>query len=225
MTSKSAFIKILNSRSRRRRIVLSTAFLAISLTMILGAVFPSTVLADRFDSASYSIQFGNFNITSVEQRFSLSVSPGTGYIATKPGATTIHTVVLHNKSSQSITVVPRIVDFSTDGKTGTPVLHETTTFPYLANQAEVLTPVTLLPAQQVSLPFAIQPPENAPLQEFHLTILFEHQPPAFGSSTSTLVPTVGSNLVVLVTDAQTKSSLKIISLWLSIQYKVRRLVH
>lgn len=67
MTTKSSPVNTLNSQSRQRRIALSTALLATSLTFILGVLFPSTVLADRFDSASYTIQFGNFNMTSGEK--------------------------------------------------------------------------------------------------------------------------------------------------------------
>ncbi|MBP7876202.1 hypothetical protein KA012_04375 [Candidatus Woesebacteria bacterium] len=145
------------------------------------------------------------------QRFTLSVSPGTAYLKVKPGTTVIHTIMLRNKGSEPVTVTPRIVDFETDGTTGTPVLLETSTFPYLSNQAEVLSPISIDPDQQANVPFAIKAPENAPPQEYHLTILFDQQSVGEANA-SALVPSVGSNLIVLVSDADPNASLKVISL-------------
>lgn len=149
---------------------------------------------------------------SVEQRFALSVSPATGYVTVKPGSAVIHTVVVRNTSSQAVTVVPRLVDFVADGKSGTPILENSSMFPYLANSQTVLAPITIAPEQQVSVPFSIQPPSTAPVQEYHLTILFEQQAPAADPGSSSLVPAVGSNLVVLVSSDKPDSFLKIMSL-------------
>lgn len=154
-----------------------------------------------------------------EHHFTLAVSPSTGYIQVKPGTEVIHSVIVSNKGSEPVTIVPRVVDFEADGKTGEPVLAGDTTFPYLANQETVLVPVTIEPGGQANLPFVIKPPSTAPLHEYHLTILFEHQhagstsqPDSDSPATSTLVPTIGSNLVVLVAGDDQRPQLKIESL-------------
>ncbi|MBP7875481.1 hypothetical protein KA012_00610 [Candidatus Woesebacteria bacterium] len=145
------------------------------------------------------------------QRFTLSVSPGTAYLKMKPGSTTIHTVILRNKSAEKVTITPRVVDFEADGTSGTPILQETSTFPYLANRDEVLSTITIDPDQQANVPFVIHPPDNAPPQEYHLTILFDQE--SVGESiASALVPSVGSNLIVLVSDADPNAALKVVSL-------------
>jgi len=148
----------------------------------------------------------------VVPRFAISVSPATGFSMVKPGTSTIHSVTLHNKSTQPITVVPRIVDFVSDGKTGTPILKETTTFPYLANTSEALAPLTVPAGKQVAVPFVIKAPVDALQQEFHLTILFENQTLTAETTSSTLVPTIGSNLVVFVSGEPARPKLKVTTL-------------
>ncbi|MBP7876201.1 hypothetical protein KA012_04370, partial [Candidatus Woesebacteria bacterium] len=45
----------------------SIALVAAIVTTLASAAYPTSTLADRFDSSSYSIQFGNFNVTSGEK--------------------------------------------------------------------------------------------------------------------------------------------------------------
>lgn len=147
-----------------------------------------------------------------ELRFALSVSPSTGYVQVKPGEEAIHSITVRNKSTQPVTVTPRIVDFTTDGKTGEPVLSSSTTFTYLANADSLLEPITIAGGQQVILPLVIKPSNTAILHEHHLTVLFESEPTLATSGTSSLVPTIGSNLVVLVGDGTQPPRLSIESL-------------
>lgn len=143
--------------------------------------------------------------------FSLSVSPSTAFFAVKPGESRMHSVQLRNKGAGPVTVMPKLVDFSADGISGTPILKNESTFPYLANAKDVLSPITIQPGQQATIPFVIKPDEKALQQEYHLTILFEQQP-SLVANTSSVVPTVGSNLVVLISGEAPKPLLKVISL-------------
>lgn len=180
-----------------RRISIALLWLVVTVTAILSLT---------------NVQIARVYAQSIEEHFTLSVYPATGFVTVKPGSEVIHTIVLRNKSTRAITVKPRLVDFAADGSTGTPVLQDSSMFPYLVNSESVLTPVTIAPTEQASIPFVIKPPETAPLKEYHLTVLFENQPSSTSTDASALVPTVGSNVVVLVSGEPPNSFLKILSL-------------
>ncbi len=174
------------------------------VVLSVSVVLLSSCLTSRVAAQEMTTQ-------EIGQHFTLSVAPSSAYLMVEPGKSAVHTVVVRNKSNQSVVVKPKLVDFETDGTSGSPVLMEDTTFPYLEN-SEVLTDITLDADQQVSLPFIFKPPATAPAQEYHLTILFEYQHSDTPEALSSLVPTIGANLVVLVAGEKPASMLKIVSL-------------
>ncbi len=146
------------------------------------------------------------------QRFTLSVNPGTGFVKVAPGGSAMHSITVRNKSTRPVTLKPRLVDFVSDGKTGTPILTDTSSFSYLANQAEFLEPITIEANQQAVIPLLIKPPSTALPHEYHISVLFENQGELQTGGTSALVPSIASNVVVLVADTVSPAGLKILSL-------------
>lgn len=146
-----------------------------------------------------------FNPTLVsaqaENMIELKTSPPTAYLKIQPGGQASHTVTIENTGSLPVTLQPKLVDFSSDGKTGNPVLGDATTFPYLDTDSVSFTPVTIAPKAKAQLTLHITVPQGAPGKEYPLTILFENtQPAEYTLDTGAgLAASIGSNLIVLVT--------------------------
>lgn len=142
----------------------------------------------------------------------LTVSPPVSYLHVPPGTANHHTITLENSGSTSITVLPTIVDFTTDGKTGRAIVTNQLTFPYVSLGVDnTVTEVTIPPQKKAQLTLYIDVPKDAEEKEYPLTVLFfskselEKTQNAANLETSETNATssqvnaaIGSNLIVLV---------------------------
>ncbi len=146
----------------------------------------------------------------------LGVFPATAFLKIQQGGSATHTITLENTSAHTIRVAPRIVDFRSDNRTGTPLLTESTTFQYLEGITDPnkLDTLLLQPKEKAALKLAFTIPSNAPSKEYPLTILFETTPdvpqPVVGAGAG-IKTVIGSNLVVLITNTQEAPTLLSVS--------------
>jgi len=134
---------------------------------------------------------------------SLTISPPIAYLHVAPGTSKNHTVILENSGNTTITVLPTLVDFTTDGKTGRAIVSNQLTFPYISLGVDnSVTQVTIPPHKKAQLTLYIDVPENADEKEYPLTVLFFSQEELSKNDTSIgnskINAAIGSNLVVLV---------------------------
>lgn len=136
----------------------------------------------------------------------ISLSPSVGFLKVQPGGQATHTITLENTGNQTLIVTPKIVDFTSDGRTGVPILANTHSFPYFDFDANDLDVLTLKPQTKAQLSLHMQVPQDAVNREYPLSILFESKPMenfSLGGASAQVNSIVGSNLVVLVTDETT----------------------
>lgn len=144
--------------------------------------------------------------------FAVTVTPQRAYLKIRPGNSSAHTITVKNEGSQVLTIIPRIVDFKPDGVTGSPVLQDTLSFPYINYDSFDLSPLQLGPNQDGQLTLSFKVPASAQTQEYPLSILFEAQPTSgefsIGSNSST-TGIIASNLIVLVTDQEPDKNISV----------------
>lgn len=146
----------------------------------------------------------------------LGVTPATAFLKIQQGGVATHTVTLENTSTHLIRVTPKLVDFTSDNKTGFPVLLDSTTFAYLegGQDATHFESILLKPKEKAALKLAFAVPTNAPSKEYPLTILFESAPElptAVIGAGAGIKTVIGSNLIVLITDSDELPTLLSIS--------------
>lgn len=184
-------------RWQKLRIPMLVFFLVLPLTTAL----PQTQAQLPIESASTT---STTSTSSTTDQFGLSVAPPTAYLRVRPGTQAVHTMTVENTSPDSITIVPKVVDFTSDGQTGIPRLRDTTSFPYLVIPESGFPPVVIPAGQKAQMKLIIAPTADATEQEWPLTILFEQQPNLHNTTTSAtsskVAGTVGSNLIVLVSN-------------------------
>lgn len=103
-------------------------------------------------------------------------------------------------------ISPSIVDFSTDGKTGKPILGQAHSFPHFDQATQELQPLSLAPGAKAQLKLQINVPQGAPNREYPLTVLFAASPATeftLNTSAAQVSGTIGSNVVILVSDETT----------------------
>lgn len=150
---------------------------------------------------------------TISPSFQLALTPATAYIKLKPGTTVNHSIILKNPTNFAITVTASVVDFIPDGKTGSPQLQTQLTCPYLSNASTLAEPITIPAQQQGALSIALSAPADAPERECPMTILVHTQQPTAESAATALMPTIGSNLVVWVSERdQPDQQLEVVSL-------------
>lgn len=180
----------------------------------------STFFVTLFASFSVFTNFHNsfqtfaqeFEIAQETQKseVNLTVSPPVSYLHVAPGTATNHTIILENSGSTPITVLPAIVDFTTDGKTGRAIVTNQLTFPYVSMGVDnSVKEVTIPPQKKAQLTLYINVPKNAEEKEYPLTVLFFSENELVESQTKQLIQdsdtvssqinaAIGSNLIVLV---------------------------
>ncbi len=161
--------------------------------------------------------------TTLLEQAGFAISPPTAFLRIKPGSQATHTITIENTSQATLSIQPDLVDFTADGSTGNPVLQDTSVFPYLSfidgrTLKNAWDPVILKPGQKAQLTIHIAVPPLEPEKEWPLTLLFKSQPVTETSSLTTqspqettiqdsqetsLRPTIGSNLIVLVSNQET----------------------
>lgn len=145
-------------------------------------------------------------------QFNLTVKPAVSYIRIKPGSSVNHTITLENNGPDILTLKPRIVDFSSNGENGIPVLSSSTAFPYLDTATIQDQELSLQPEKRAQLTLRFEVPENAEEKEYPLTVLFESSttPAPSTESTTRLSGAIGSNIIVLISkEEQTTNKLEI----------------
>lgn len=156
----------------------------ISLAFVLFGLAPSLVHAQDNSSSIYD----------------LSVSPPTAYLRIRPGNLALHTIVLKNNGKSAISVTPKLVDFVSDGVSGQPILSNNSSFPYLDLDKTSFENVTLNPGSTAQLTLNFSVPSTAENKEYPLTVLFEAKLPDQSPEETKVTGTIGSNIVVLVSD-------------------------
>lgn len=136
----------------------------------------------------------------------LTITPPTAYLKVKPGSEATHTITITNNGTKAMILQPELVDFRSDGLTGKPILAATTTFPYLDADSSSFQPLTVTPNAKAKLTLHFSVPQGVPNKEYPLTLLFrsvssENQT-TFGN-TAQINASIGSNLIVLVSDKDT----------------------
>lgn len=133
----------------------------------------------------------------------ISITPPTGYMKVKPGGQATHTVVIENSGDQTVVVTPRIVDFTTDGRSGSPVLAQSNSFPYFDFDSSELGTLTIKPKAKAQLSLHMVVPQDAVNREYPLSVLFESKPldtVALEGAYAQVSGIIGSNLIILVSD-------------------------
>lgn len=145
-----------------------------------------------------------------QSEVNLTVSPPVSYLHVAPGTTSNHTIILTNSGTTPITVLPTIVDFTTDGKTGRAIVTNQLTFPYVSMGIDnSVTEVTIPPQKKAQLTLYIDIPKTAEEKEYHLTVLFfskneleksesNKNAQNNNATNSQISAAIGSNLIVLV---------------------------
>ncbi len=185
-------------------------------SVVRGAVIVCGVLV--LVSCARAATAARAQTTFSPEAIGFTVTPPTSYIRVKPGSQTTHTITLENISRRTLLIQPRIVDFSTDGRSGAPILQNFTTFPYLQFQdgrtlEAGFDKVELRPEQKAQLTLLIGVPPTAEEKEWPLTVLFFAENTTVGvpDSNALLQGSLGSNMIVLVsTESELSRRLSII---------------
>lgn len=152
--------------------------------------------------------FSRTNIAlAQETEVNLTVSPPVSYLHVAPGSSANHTIILENTGTAPITVLPTLVDFTTDGKSGRVIVTNQLTFPYISLGVDnSVKEVTIPPQKKAQLTLYIDVPKEAEEKEYPMTVLFFSQSELEKTASqnterntnSSVTGAIGSNLVVLV---------------------------
>jgi hypothetical protein len=136
--------------------------------------------------------------------FDLSISPPTAYLKLNPGNVSAHSITLKNNGTVTLSVTPTLVSFYADGATGNPVLSQTSEFPYLDMNKTSFETLKLPPKATAQLTLNFTVPASAEDKEYPLTVLFkaENTSPSGDPSLSPVSGTIGSNIIVLVSNQE-----------------------
>ncbi|PIY80843.1 MAG: hypothetical protein COY80_00805 [Candidatus Pacebacteria bacterium CG_4_10_14_0_8_um_filter_42_14] len=135
----------------------------------------------------------------------ITVTPATAYLKILPGNRETHTITIVSQSSQVLEITPKVVDFRPDGRTGQPILSDTTNFPYLVDGTSHFPPIILQPKERAQLTLAFNPPAGSPDKEYPMTVIFTARPASAVdamNSASEISGAVASNIIVLVSKEQ-----------------------
>ncbi len=138
--------------------------------------------------------------------FDLSISPSVVELTLQPGKLVTQTYLVENAGTEDLLVTATLRDFVSDGKTGTPVLQESSTFPYaqLQNADISLDTPFLLPANSSQqLIFAVKPEDSAEEKDWYLSLLLQTQPATAqtpSQSGSRITGQIASNILVRITN-------------------------
>lgn len=159
----------------------------------------------------FSLTFAKPAVAQTE--LNLTVSPPVAYLHVPPGTNSQHTIILENSGSAPITVYPRVVDFTTDGKSGQVRVTNQLTFPYVSiGRDNDVSEVTIPAQKKAQLTLYLEIPPEVEEREYPLTVLFFSSSEATDQSSgdftvnganntisnSNISGAIGSNLIVLV---------------------------
>ena len=146
--------------------------LSLSLTLGFFSLAPLAPVVAQFQLPSLTNQ--NQTDTTSRAELDLSLSPPVTYLSLKPGETKSLQLTLKNSGTRSLRVQLELAEFTSDGKTGRPVLKLQSTFPYLKahevgwswGQSRLLKS-----GETAVIDFDLKLPETIILTEKHFTIL------------------------------------------------------
>jgi len=136
---------------------------------------------------------------TIQTDYQISVAPSSAFLKAKPGETTTHTLTIRNNSSFATTASIKIVDFLPDGASGIPQLQDSLSLTYIDNMDQLQEPISIPSQSSKNIIISLTVPEGASEREFPTTILLQSNYETAEGATA-LVPAVGSNLVVWVSD-------------------------
>lgn len=125
------------------------------------------------------LSFSNLAHAQQKTPFDLSVSPSVVELTLQPGKLVTQTYLIENNGTTDLTVTATLRDFTSDGKTGTPVLQDKTTFTYAELQNADIhldSPFTLKANSSQQLIFAVKPPENADERDWYVSLVLQTRP-------------------------------------------------
>ncbi len=137
----------------------------------------------------------------------IGIAPPLTHIVIKPGKTALTTVTLENQGLFDVNLTPNFVDFSSDNKTGTPVLGESMSFPYISLQDEsyhLNSPTLLKTGESRQLVFEVALPENSLEKEYHFSLVFAVDPKQnilSDGATSAVTGQIATNFIVTVANS------------------------
>lgn len=145
----------------------------------------------------------SIGITAVQAQsaIELIVSPPVSYLHVPPGTQKNHVITLENPSAQAITVTPKVVDFTTDGKSGQVIVLDSLSFPYISSgKSGQIGELTIPANSKAQLTLHIDIPNDAAEKEYPMTVLFiSKEQNSYSNKTlySQVKAGIGSNLIVL----------------------------
>ena len=116
----------------------------------------------------------NISAQTLDPDLDLTVFPPTAYLIVKPGTEITHRILLKYEGKVAVKILPELVDFTTDGLTGTPVLQKPSKLEYVTFQnpdKQLGVPFSLKPGSQTELILKINPPLHAKKDEFPLSLV------------------------------------------------------
>lgn len=137
--------------------------------------------------------------------FDVSISPSVVELTLQPGKLVTQTYLIENTGTADLTITPTLRDFVSDNKTGTPVLQESSSFPYAELQnadIQLNTPFTLKSNSSQQLIFAVKPPETAQERDWYLSLVLQAQPATqetLTQSGTAVTGQIASNILIRVT--------------------------
>lgn len=141
------------------------------------------------------------SLVQAQSAVELTVSPPISYLHVPPGTKKNHVITLENTTNTPITVTPKIVDFTTDGKSGRVVILDSLSFPYISfGENGQINELTIPATTKAQLTLHIDVPTSAVEKEYPMTVLFisEEQNNYSGNTLYSQVQAgIGSNLIVL----------------------------
>jgi len=164
------------------------------------SLFLALMIASAFLASVVSAQTNQVN-----PGMTITVSPATSYLKIQPGNKATHLITITSQSNQVLEITPKIVDFRPDGRTGQPILSDTTNFPYLVDGTNHFPPIVLQPKERAQLTLAFDPPPGSPDKEYPMTVLFTARPASSElakDSASEISGAIASNIIVLVSRDQ-----------------------
>jgi len=174
--------------------------LLVIITSIIGTVGVQSLQAQGTSAVS--------GTTPVD----IAISPPVTYFQIEPGQKKTFTITIEQKGNLQVEITPSLVDFTSDGKTGQPVLGDSSEFRYLKlTLPKNTTPdvnndsssFILEPNKRKNIQVTLDIPSNAAEGEFPLTLLFRAKPAAAAYTINTgtggeVNAVIGSNLIVLI---------------------------
>ncbi|MCB9813507.1 MAG: hypothetical protein H6772_03810 [Pseudomonadales bacterium] len=152
----------------------------------------------------FLIFLNNIKKVDAQASLNLSVSPPISYLQVPPGSSRTHTIVLENSGENTITVLPSIVDFTTDGKTGRAIISNELSLPYISFGKTEIKELSIPANKKAQLTLYIDAPKDAKEKEYPVTILFfskeNNSVTTTQSTNSQISGAIGSNLVVLISN-------------------------